>query len=318
MEDRMSNDTKDVDRAIAAYRRELVAEAELAAEDLDEIEDHLRTLTADLRATGLPAAAAVTEAARRVGDPRRLAREHARVRSPFGAQLSRLRAWSAALVLAPMLVIAVVETLPHTGLWSRYMAELGFGLVLAAALVARLSWARSVLLGGLAFFAIPTVMAVALAPESSALWLVPSLGPLAFLVPWRRGEVTRAGTALALSVWAYGAASLALGYQLTASDGSVAFVAPVAVVALVAAMIATVGGILRARWSAAASAVCAATLAFAIVELAGMRFVFDDAALWRVYLLGMVGSGVVAAAASAYLAHRTARSGLGTFDHVLR
>ena len=39
----------DDDQVIAKYRAELTAEAELARGDIDEIEDHLRSLAADLR-----------------------------------------------------------------------------------------------------------------------------------------------------------------------------------------------------------------------------------------------------------------------------
>ena len=91
---------------IATYKRELVAEAELARGDLDEIEDHLRVLATELRDRGMPRIEATIEACRRLGDPRAVAREHARVRSPFGARLSKLRAYSAVALIAPILIQA--------------------------------------------------------------------------------------------------------------------------------------------------------------------------------------------------------------------
>ncbi|NVB77954.1 MAG: hypothetical protein HOV81_06120, partial [Kofleriaceae bacterium] len=99
---------KDVDEEIVEYRKRLRAQGELAERDLDELEDHLRELTCELRNAGMSAAEAVTEAARRLGDPRQLAREHARVRSRFGPPLSAGRAWSAAaLFVLPNIVWSV-------------------------------------------------------------------------------------------------------------------------------------------------------------------------------------------------------------------
>src|SRR6266567_2391935 len=52
--------------------------------------DGRRALVDELQRT-MPAAEALTEAARRLGDPKAIAREHARVRTPFGTKLSRAR-----------------------------------------------------------------------------------------------------------------------------------------------------------------------------------------------------------------------------------
>src|ERR1051325_3500616 len=101
MEDRM----KDVERAVETYKERLAAEAELAPRDVAEIEDHLRTLIEDLRATGVPLGRAIEQAAEGLGAPARLAREHSRVRTPFGARLSRLRAWSALALILPMIAL---------------------------------------------------------------------------------------------------------------------------------------------------------------------------------------------------------------------
>lgn len=76
-----------IDEAVGRYRELLAGEVDIGRAALDEIEDHMRSLVADLRATGMPTANAITEAAERLGDPREVAREHARVRTSFGAKL---------------------------------------------------------------------------------------------------------------------------------------------------------------------------------------------------------------------------------------
>lgn len=50
VENRVSDD-QSVNEAIETYRQQLTAEAELARGDLDEIEDHMRTLIDEPRAT---------------------------------------------------------------------------------------------------------------------------------------------------------------------------------------------------------------------------------------------------------------------------
>jgi len=307
----------DVEHAIEEYCRELTAEAELARGDLAEIEDHMRSLVDELRDRGMPVGRAVKEAARRLGDPRAVAREHARVSSPFGARLSRARAWSAAALLAPMLGWLAVEIVPQAGLLSRAGMELGFGVVLVFALLARLAWARPVVLGGVAFFALPAALWAALVPGATPLWAAWYAGIAAFLVPWRRGEISGAGWALALHVWAYGAAGFALAFQVTTGDGSWSPVAPSSLLALFAAIAATCGGLLRARWSAAAAAVVAVALTAVIVELWDLRFRFPHPDAYRAGILILVASGAVAAAAGAVLAWRSARSTLGTVRALL-
>ena len=126
----VSNESLD-EAGIKAYRRALHTEAEIARGDLDEIEDHLRSLALELRANGLTGLEAVTEAARRIGEPALVAREHARVRSAFGARLTRLRSWGAAALLAPFGVYyAATAGGPGAIMW----------LLLIAALVSRLTW----------------------------------------------------------------------------------------------------------------------------------------------------------------------------------
>ena len=299
---------------IEQYRKQLVAEAGLADGDLDEIEDHLRLLTAELRDSGMPAAEAVTEAARRLGDPKQVAREHARVRSPFG-HLPRARAWSAALLLVPPLLMPMLDAIGY-GL-TRGAVELGFGVPLALGMIARVPWARPIVFGAMAFFLLPTLFATILWGQSP-LWLVWHLGVLAFVMPWRRSELPAAGWNLVLQVWTYGASTLALAYQFTSSDGTISVVMPLATVAMGCAVVGTCGGILRARWGAFASALGAVALLGAIGAMWSMRIRLAHPDLFATYLLGLVSSGAVAAAVAARLAWRTARSTFGTLQHVLR
>ena len=296
----------DIEAAVAAYRRELVAAAELARGDLDEIEDHLRALALELRDDGMPVAEAVAEAARRLGDPAELAREHARVRPTFGARLSRGRAWSAAGLLAIVLGIIVVRLPDSSGMWTNMhvVLELGLGGLLIVALVARLSWARAVLLGGVGTSVVLMVLLTTLAPEASvepANFLL--FGIVAFLAPWRRRELSTPGWALVLQVWAYGTAVIA-------SSWFPGF----AIVASMAGILATGGIILRARWSVVFAGISTIGVVGACVQLAAMPYV---SVYWSA-LLVLLATGAVAAVASAVLQYRTARSRLGTFEAVLR
>jgi len=297
---------QDIEAAVAAYRRAMVATAELARGDLEEIEEHLRTLALELRESGMPAAEAVAEAARRMGDPAELAREHARVRPTFGARLSRGRAWSAAALLAVVLGFFVTSLPASAGTWTnmRPMIELGLGVMLVVALIARLSWARAVVLGGIGTSAVLMIMTTALAPEVT---LDPSnfllVGIVAFLVPWRRGELSTPGIALTLQVWAYGTAVIA----------SVWFPA-FAIVASLAGMLAAAGIILRARWSVVFAGLTVIGTIGASAQLVAMPYV---SVYWTAMVV-LLASGVVAAIASTVLQYRTARSRLGTFEAVLR
>jgi hypothetical protein len=303
--------TTELDEAIAAYRAQLRAQAELADGDLDEIEDHLRSLTAQLREHGMPAADAVTEAARRLGEPRAIAREHSRVRSAFGSRLSALRTWSVLVLFVPMLALGVYETFPYTGLWSRFMLEYALGGILAFALALRLGWARPVLLGGFAFFLVPTMLAATSSPGLSPLYLVWHLGIVAFLVPWRRHELTASGFALVAYVWAYGAASFTFGFQVTTADGA-SYAVSSASSAAIAAFVATAGAILRARWSTVAGGGAAVLLGVTAVQLLGLTFRFYNPGAIVVTITGCLITGALAAVTGAVLAWRTARSTLGS------
>ncbi len=302
------SDDRDIESAIAAYRVQLASEAELARGDLDEIEDHLRTLAAELRDTGLGAAEAVTEAARRLGEPRSVAREHARVRTAFGARLSWPRALAASLLIAPLLVMMTLSGGGNMEL----DFELGTGFLLIAALLARLPWARPVLLGGFGFFVLPTVMWLASGGGASVWSVAWFLGIVAVLAPWHRREITAAGYALALQLWAYGAASIALAYQVTTRDGDWVAVAPAAKIALVASALAAFGGVVRAKWAAIGSVVAAVALGVAIEQMWSLEFRFSHPDLYRAYLMTAIGSGVIASVGSSVLAWTTAPTKLGS------
>ena len=301
--------SKDVEAAIAAYRRALTNTAELARTDLDEIEDHLRTLGDELHATGMPALDAVREAARRLGDPAELAREHARVRPPFGAKLSRTRAWSAAALLG-VLLGTYITSLPSPGSWAWTavfpLLELGCGIVLWIGLVARLSWARAILLGSFACFSTLWLVALAFVPgfQLGPITLA-QLALVAFLAPWHRRDLSPAGVALALQVWAYAiAGSIPLTVQLSG----------VAMIAIAAATLATIGTVLRARWSAVFAVVSALAIAGATTQLASdTAFLASDMAF-----VALLATGAVAATISAVVQIATARSTLGGFAAVFR
>jgi uncharacterized membrane protein len=69
---------KEIDEAVAAYRAEVLAEAQLARADVAELEDHLRSVIDELRTAGMPAAQAI---ARSSAPARRSARRRSRARS---------------------------------------------------------------------------------------------------------------------------------------------------------------------------------------------------------------------------------------------
>jgi hypothetical protein len=292
----------------AAYRRELCAEAELTGTDLAEIEGDLRELIENLRARGIPLGEAIAEAARRLGDPRRGAREDARVRTPFGAKLSRLRAWSAAALLLPFVGSAMLAAL-DVGVTTRAGVDASMVIVLFVAVCARLTWARPIVLGGMAFFVLPSLVALVAWPTPIGwMWLAAQLGVMAVLLPWRRRELGPVGWALVAQAWNFGAASLALGYSRT-PDVSSSLIAPAAVLAVACSIAATLGIIMRGRWAAVVSLASAGLLALSLGELP-----HSDA--YRPYVV-FVGSGIVGALAASVFGWRHARSNLGSLRGVL-
>lgn len=311
----MEANVTDVDDAIAEYRRQIQTEAELAENDLDELEEHLRELTDELRATGMSSAEAVTEAARRLGDPRQLAREHVRVRSPFGVPLSAGRAWSAAVLFVLPLIGATLTFLHLDGasgppVPSRAWLYLGaFGFV-AIALAARRTWARAVVLGiemqVLALLALSVLrLPIDLPFMVRTIW---ELGIVAFVMPWRRQEFSPTTVTLALQSWAcVSAMSFAKSNSL--------FVETSETVALVCAAAACVGIVRRARWSAIASALSALALVGALGDLFMPTLTGGYAPELQLYPYG---SGAIAATIAAILGWRSTRSRVRTLQPAVR
>ncbi len=305
----------DIEVAVAEFRRRLRAEAKLAECDLDELEEHLRELTDELRVAGMSAAEAVSEAARRLGDPCQLAREHVRVRSPFGAPLSAGRAWSAAALLAIPIIVGLVITngaeASGPRLPLRAWFDFGAFILMPIALATRRTWARGLVLGMTLYFLTNGLAQSVLFPwhphPPSWVWLVP-LGVLAFVTPWRRKEISLAAVSLALQVWAY--ASAAWGMDVAFSKAYETNLT----VAYVCAGTACIGTVLRARWSAIASAVSAVAL-FGIMfsELGELFLSRSELDVWWAYTFGKFGSAATAASVAAILAWRTTRAARGTF-----
>ena len=313
----MTDDVADVDRAIEDYRAQLRDEAELARGDLAEIEDHLRTLIDELRGAGMPVAEAIGEAARRLGDPRQLAREHARVRSPFGARLSRARAWSAAVLLAPMVYLQLCATV-QAGWAASYTLELVLAAGVLAAVAARLPWARAIVLGVTLTVVGWDVVWVASGSATPYMWhqFVACAGALAFVAPWRRHELSGSGLALALLGPAYAGAATMLALYFSAPGGAVQFV-PWGPVAMIGVLAAGAGVLVRGRWAAAPAAVAAGALVLSTLAVWSLRVRMPSPELWRAMFLGWMLLGAAAAAAVAVLAWRTARSNVGTLRGVL-
>lgn|GEM_PF-4119143 len=297
----------DVDEAVARYRERIAREADVGRATLDEIEDHLRLLVDDLRAQGMPAALAVTEAAKRLGDPSELAREHARVRTPFGAKLPLWRALAViALVLPQVLVNLRYEN------WNGY-AEGALALALCGAMLWRSAWARATLLGVMAWNVLVVLVSLALYGGAPAAWIVAcQAGALAILVPWRRADLTASGWALAMLYPMYTAGSLMLYWKVSGFDGYL----PDPQLALAATVIAGAGLVLRARWASFA-AITASALLVPWVHFASVT-------TFRIHLFGIremtlvaLWSGVLSGIAIAIIGWRTARSNLGDLRAVL-
>lgn len=307
---------KEIEDAIAQYTRELTAEAELARGDLAEIEDHLRSLIDELRASGLESAEAVTEAARRLGDPRQLAREHARVRTPFGARISRVRAWSATLLLAPFPYLIARWT--RGGLVSFNGLEIVLSVIALGALAARLPWARAIVLGSLVSITAWDALGVATGSANTfmAAQLVCYADAIAFLVPWRRGELSPIALALVLLGPAYSAAATMVSLYMTA-PGHHVLNDPWGSLAVLGVLAAAGGGLLRARWAALPAALAAFALVQATVEVWPLAVRMPSAGVWRAAMLGTLAGGAACAAASAIVMWRHARSRLGTLRGVL-
>ena len=304
----------EVDDAIARYRAELTQEAALAERDLAELEDHFRSLVDELRATQ-PLAAAIAAARQRLGDPRAVAREHARVRTSFGARLSRARAWSAVALLAPMAAYGSYLQLTFGGVSLLSVFHAAFSLGVLVALAARATWARAYVLGGLPLSILTLATLLADGPSAGSpvlfAYLAADAAALAFLAPWRRGELGPAGAGLALLPAIYLGAVTLLGLV----DIRYAPMTPAAalgVPALAGLLLGSVGAVLRARWAAVATATAAVALATAtVLALAGDDGFAGPPYVYRLQLAGVI-LGALGAAVAAAIQWRTARTAPGT------
>ncbi len=309
----MEDLVKDVDAQIEEYRRQLRVQGELAESDLDELEDHLRELTNELVTAGKPAAEAVIEAARRLGDPRPLAREHARVRSQFGVPLSAGRAWSGAVLFVFPLALFFGQHYGEFELslsaWFESMgAWLATGAIVAItiALAARMTWARAVVLGvTLHCLTIRLLMPWPLYPH---MWIV-DLAVLAFVMPWRRNESSPAAIKLALQAWACHSALAALALAASRHDEDVRSLGCVlGTVALLGAAAACIGTVRRARWSTIATVVSTLALFSALHTLSMWPFTVGDSLQIQLGAFAQLGSGAIAGTIAAFLGWRTTRS----------
>jgi hypothetical protein len=311
----VKDDETEIDDAVARYRDEMAAEAALAERDLAEIEDHLRLLIDELRAS-LPLADAIVAACERMGPPGAVAREHARVRTPFGARLSRARAWSAVAMLAPFHAIAswdVLSRSPYLGTWfhAGFVMEAGLGALVLVALAFRLTWARALVLGTLPIGMLSAVAAIAWTGHPfHAARLAAELAAFGCLMPWRRGELTAPGRGLALMAPAYvGGIMMLMRFspdRMFEGPSLESLIGPVAFTAVISG---AVGALLRARWAGPV------TLSASMLLLAGAALIWSDGdsspALFA-FLFGMQLASVVAAAWAATIQWRTAHSTLGT------
>ncbi|CAN5907162.1 hypothetical protein BH11MYX2_BH11MYX2_35100 [soil metagenome] len=307
------SDDNELEAAVAMYREQLRAEADLGNKDLAEIEDHLRDLIAELCDSGMPLAEATREAATRLGDPRALAREHSRVRTPFGSKLPTWRAGLAVAALLAQLVLFVRAQAFVPPL--QMMFEVGLGTLLIAGLVARLTWPRPILL---ATVVLQFAWAVfAREPMVTLPWevVVFSGVTIAMLVPWRRGELRAPSWALGLLYVSYLGASW-MAHAMTPWGELLAPAAGFASMLLV--VTAAAGVVLRARWAGFAALVASTLLVVGFAQILRTPWEASLGFEQERYLAGaLVNAGAVGAAIAAVVAWRTARSTEGTFRDVL-
>lgn len=294
-----------IETAIADYREQLAREADVGRATLDELEDHMRLLVDELRESGMPVALAVTEAAKRLGDPRELAREHARVRTPFGAKLPQWRALAVIALVLPQVIYGLTRES-----WIG-IGEGALGIVLCGALVWRSAWARAAMFGIMAWSNVWTIVTLSIAGAAPHLWMIGAqLAALALLAPWRRADLTAPGWALALLYPAYCAGAWMLLWQVTGNGHTLPL--PDARLALGGIVLAGAGIVLRARWAAVAASGAAIVLMFWLRLVAEITYRVENAAEIRALTLVTAGFGVAAAIAVAAIAWFTSRSKLGS------
>jgi hypothetical protein len=305
------------DDAIRRYCDELATNAELARRDRVEIEEHLRELADDLQANGMPRAVALTEACRRLGAPAAIAREYARVRPAFGAQLSRARAWSAAVLLAWWWLDFARLTLTGPGQVPGFGSIYGVNLVISAValggLVARASWARAIICGALSWFVVEEAIVIAWQgmPRDHDVWAVAcKVGAFAFVAPWRRRELAPAGLAIVLLAWTYHGVNVLAMHEMTAPS-QLPFIGVWLSLAFVATLAAGLGVLARARWAAPAALAAALGLALGYTEIKALVYAHGSA-LYHALAVGGIAAGACASVLAAIVSWRTARSTLGS------
>lgn len=255
---------RDIDREIQRYRSEMARSTNVGRADLDEVEDHLRDLTAELRGRGMPAMDAVAEAARRLGEPTEVGREHARVRTAFGGALPTLRMVPAALFFSAALFIKFAHDLPVNVLAWKSGIEVSFGLVMVFALLSKTPWARPAMLGFALFQAIDIARLDIATPDllpvtkvTGVLWF----GAAAFLAPWNRRELAAEGVALTLQVYAFGMALVHLWFFIPESEQfTTAYYAPLGLLAIGACAASAFALVHRIRAGAIAALVAGVAL----------------------------------------------------------
>jgi hypothetical protein len=116
-----------------------LARAGLAAGELDELEDHLRTQFAELQALGLEGAEAWLVAERRLGPPHSIAREFGTVESRLPSPLIWMTVGALALSLGAN-AVHVTGYLTRYASGSDFAAWIACGLALPLILFAMIRW----------------------------------------------------------------------------------------------------------------------------------------------------------------------------------
>lgn len=324
------DDDVDIDDAIADYRAELLASAALDEAEIAELEDHLRELIVELRGTSATTAAVIARARQRLGEPRAVAIECARVRTAFGTRIAPARAWSAGVLLAGLTAWTAWQYLARAGLVSRIGAEIVLGAILIAGLCARRVWPRAVLFGHAISMTLTCIPGLWLWHDPTggvAFSLAAFAGVAVLLAPWRRGELTAAGWALAAWSIAYAGASygvfeaimhrgLILWFlptsPITLGPNAIGAHALIPALAMIGVAIAALGTVVRARWSALAGACTAALLALTLIGVASVGDTgFPTVDAQHGVSLAVIATGLVAAIAATILGWRGSRRGIG-------
>ncbi|HEY4175424.1 MAG TPA: permease prefix domain 1-containing protein [Kofleriaceae bacterium] len=330
---------REVETAVAAYRDRLRDAGDVSASSLDEIEDHMREIIAELRDSGMPLALAIREAAERMGDPTAIAREHGRVETSFGARLPAWRAWIAAAVIM-VAVAALLRTELQLGGDAMSFVKFLPLVICVAGLAKRATWARMLLLAQLVWWFTNGAVMYALGAQMlvSLPWLPCAAVAMALLLPWGRREITLPGTALSFAYLGFEVMSrefmevdrlIAMPHQVAAgwfSPGesqptliTVIHHAPlithgVLVAGLVASIVGIVAVVVRSRWAAVPLAFASATTALVFecyLRMGGWHFY--SPAIFGVWQNGRIIASATATFVAAVIAWRTAPRRFNSF-----